>query len=104
MSDRVRVAGFVVLVMTALLVASCARTSNPTVVAGGIPGEDLASRSTLPAEWGELVSVSSAAAYPELVQLWFRGGDGTVRYTVVSLRSHQVLNAHVIRRTQGAQP
>ena len=60
--------------------------------------------SDAPRRLGWLRRVSSAAAYPELVQLWFRGGDGTVRYAVVSLRSHQVLNAHVIRRTQGAQP
>jgi hypothetical protein len=87
-------------VAVALLTASCARISEPTVTPGGIPDEALASRGTLPAAWGELVSVSSVPAYPELAQLWFQAGDGTVRYAVVSLRTHEVLNAHVIRRQQ----
>ena len=98
MSGRVRLAGALVLVTLVLLVASCARISEQTAVPGGIPDEALASRGTLPAAWGDLVSVSSVPQYPELAQLWFRGADGTIRYAVVSLRTHEILNAHVIRR------
>ena len=58
----------------------------------------------MPAEWGDLVSVSGLAEYPELAQLWFRATDGSVRYAVVSLRSHEILNAHVIRRERGVTP
>jgi hypothetical protein len=100
MSGRIRLAGALVFVALALLVTSCAKISEPTAVPGGIPEETLASRGTLPAAWGDLVSVSSVSEYPELVQLWFRGTDGTVRYAVVSLRTHEILNAHVIRRAQ----
>ncbi len=98
MSGRVRVAGTLVLVIVALSVVSCAKISTPTQAPGGIPSEVLASRASVPAEWGNLVSVSSVAEYPDLAQLWFQGTDGTVRYAVVSLRSHEILNAHAINR------
>lgn len=104
MSGHVRLAGVFVLVATALLAVSCARISTPTAAPGGIPAEDLASRSTVPAEWGDLVSVSSVAEYPELAQLWFQAADGTVRYAVVSLRTQEILNVHAIRRAGEVTP
>lgn len=104
MSGRVRLAGSLVLLVVALLAASCAKISAPTAAPGGIPGETLVSRSTVPAGWGSLVSVSSVPEYPELAQLWFQATDGTVRYAVVSLRTHEILNAHVIRREQEVAP
>jgi hypothetical protein len=44
------------------------------------------------------------AEYPDLAQLWFRAADGSVRYVVVSLRSQEILNAHVIRRAVEVAP
>ena len=104
MSGRVRLAGALALVLAALFAGSCAKISTPTAAPGGIPAEKLVSRSTVPAEWGDLVSVSGVPEYPELAQLWFRATDGSVRYVVVSLRSHEVLNAHVIRREREVAP
>jgi hypothetical protein len=104
MSSRVRAAGILVLAILALLAASCAKISAPSAAPGGIPAETLDSRSEVPAAWGDLVSVSSVAEYPELAQLWFRAADGTVRYVVVSLRTHEILNAHVIRPAPEVRP
>jgi hypothetical protein len=104
MSGHIRLAGVLVLGATVLAAASCARISTPTVAAGGIPTERLTSRDIVPAEWGELVSVSSVAEYPDLAQLWFRATDGSVRYVVVSLRRQEILNAHVIRRAAEVAP
>lgn len=98
MSGHVRLAGALALVLAALFAGSCAKISTPTAAPGGIPAESVASRSTVPAEWGDLVSVSSVAEYPELAQLWFQAADGTVRYAVISLRTQEILNAHAIRR------
>lgn len=98
MSGRVRLAGALVLTALVLLAVSCAKISTPTAAPGGIPAESVASRGTAPADWGDLVSVSSVAEYPELVQLWFQAADGTVRYAVVSLRTQEILNVHAIRR------
>ena len=102
MSRRHRVAGILVLVIGALLTASCAKMSAPTATPGGIPTEVLTARDTVPLEWGSLVSVSSVAEYPDLVQLWFEDREGTIRYVVMSLRTHELRNAHVIRRKPGA--
>lgn len=99
MSRHSRVAGLLLLAVLALLAASCTKLSTPTALGGGIPVEVLGAKSTVPAEWGSLISVSGVAEYPDLVQLWFQDRDGTVRYAVVSLRRHQLLNAHVIRRS-----
>ena len=104
MSGPVRAAGILVLAVLAVLGASCARLSEPVGGLGGIPAENLEARDTVPAAWGDLVSVSSVAEYPELAQLWFRAADGTVRYAVVSLRTHEILNAHVIRRATEVAP
>lgn len=104
MSGRNRAAGILVLAVLAMLAASCARLSDPVAAPGGIPTETLESRGTVPAAWGDLVSVSSVAEYPELAQLWFRATDGTVRYAVVNVRSHEILNAHVIRRGPEVAP
>ena len=102
MSRRQRVAGILVLVIGAQLTATCAKLAAPTATPGGIPAEVLAVHDTVPLEWGSLVSVSSAAEYPNLVQLWFQDREGTIRYVVMSLRTHELRNAHVIRRKQGA--
>ncbi len=104
MPGRVRLAGTLLLVVAALMVTSCARISTPKAAPGGIPVEELASRAVVPAAWGNLISVSSVPEYPELAQLWFQGTDGTVRYAVVSLRRHEILNAHVIHRAQEVTP
>ncbi len=104
MSGRVRAAGILVLAVLAVLGASCAKLSEPVGVPGGIPAETLESRGTVPAVWGDLVSVSSVVEYPELAQLWFRAADGTVRYAVVNLRTHEILNVHVIRRATEVAP
>jgi len=104
MPGRFRLAGVLGLALAVVLAVSCAKISTPTATPGGIPGETLTSHSAVPASWGNLVSVSSVPAYPELAQLWFQATDGTVRYAVVSLRTHEVLNAHVIHRGQEATP
>jgi hypothetical protein len=98
MTRCIRVAGILALVIVALLLGSCTKLTSTKVTPGGIPVETLATHDVVPAEWGNLVSVSSVTEFPDLAQLWFQDGDGNVRYVVVSLRSHELLNAHVIRR------
>jgi hypothetical protein len=87
-----------VLLVGVLLTASCAKLSAPTTTPGGIPAEVLEAKDLVPQAWGNLVTVSSVAEYPDLVQLWFQDQDGTVRYVVMSLRTHELRNAHVLRR------
>jgi hypothetical protein len=86
-----------------VLVPSCTKISPPLPQTGtALADEALPAGGAIPQEWGTLVSVSTAAVYPSLVQLWFQDREGNVRMVVLDLTTHQFTNAKLIRRGQGA--
>jgi hypothetical protein len=90
-----------ILVLLAVLVLapSCTKISPPLLQTGpAMADEAVPAGGVVPQEWGTLVSVSTAAVYPGLVQLWFQDREGNVRMLVLDLTTHQFTNAKLIRR------
>ncbi len=92
-----RVVGVVLVLALVALLPACKRlpvspSSQP------VPTEALVQSDQIPAAWGNLIGVSSVAAYPDLVQLWFQDEQKNVRVVVFQLSTSQLLNARLIRR------
>jgi hypothetical protein len=92
-----RTAVVLVLAATVLSISSCRKLETPAA-SGKLPHQTLANATTLPADWGNLVSVTNAAFYPDLLQLWFQDRDGNVRMVVYSLSTSGFLHATLVRR------
>ena len=55
-----------------------------------ISGTDLTDLSSIPASYGNLISVTSIPAYPEWVQMWFQDTAGTIRIVRVEFRTYRM--------------
>lgn len=63
-----------------LLPLSCTRLTGPaSFEEGGLLVESLPESSSVPADWGELISVTSYPGYAPETLLWFQDDAGTVR-------------------------
>jgi hypothetical protein len=93
-----RTAGILALSVLVVLVPSCTRISGPSQTATSLTDEQVPAGGVIPEAWGSLVAVSSAAGFPDLVQLWFQDREGTVRMAVLNLGTHQIVAAKLIRR------
>ena len=89
-----------VVVCAALIVAlpGCRKLDRAEVKTRATVEEVLPSGDMIPASWGRLAGVSSAANYPELVQLWFEDDAGVVRLAVYRLTTGELINARRITR------
>ncbi len=90
----------VVVLLLAVVVFSipaCRRLESPAA-GGGLPHQTLLNAATLPADWGNLVSVTNAASYPDLLQLWFQDRDGNVRMVVFRVTTSEFLHVTLVRR------
>ena len=66
-----------------VLLLSCTKIPEP--IESNLGMQELPLGNTLPAQWGNLVAVTSASEYPSYVQLWFQDKDGNVylvRYNI----------------------
>jgi hypothetical protein len=78
---------FMLIVVLGLLPLSCAkipederlRLAEEYLVKEGLVAEELPYADSIPSEWGNLVSVSSVADRPYMVQLWFQDENGNLR-------------------------
>ena len=93
-----RTAGILLIPSLLLLLVSCRRIDAPAVTGDAIPRELMQPNAAVPTNWGNLVSVSSVALYPDLVQLWFQDSSGNVRMAVFNVETNQLLNSTHIRR------
>ena len=59
-----------------VLLLSCTKISEP--IESDLGMQELPLGITLPAQWGNLVAVTSASEYASYVQLWFQDKDGNV--------------------------
>ncbi len=89
--------------LSVLLLLSCSQLPQALPAGeGGLPTESLKDLTSVPPEWGNLVSVTSSIKGDNAglyFQLWFQDGEGNVR--VVSLdpqTNHFVPTAGIIRR------
>jgi hypothetical protein len=75
--------GLIFVLLLAIL--SCQRvTPKPT-------GSELIDLKSVPASYGNLVSVTSIPAYPEWVQMWFQDEAGTIRILKVSFGDNKMV-------------
>jgi len=68
-----------VIAVFAVLLMSCAKLSeSPPSIEGGLKMETAECGGSIPAAWGDMVSVSSVSRYPGWLQVWFQDKDGTI--------------------------
>ena len=86
------------VVVFLLPILSCTRLDTPPE--GEILGtEKLPALSSIPPEWGKLVSVSTTPIYEGFFQLWFQDENGKIRMVAYSARNGRLTpNAVVIPR------
>jgi hypothetical protein len=66
---------------------------------GDLPRQHLAFRDAIPAEWGNVISVTSSAAYPNWAQAWFERPDNSIVVVWINSRTGYMLeDALVIPR------
>jgi len=83
----------VVLLSAVLLLAGslgCERLPDGKQAAGTLRLEDVKLTDSIPAEYGELVAVTSSAAYPGWAQLWFKRADTSIATVFVDFQSGRV--------------
>jgi len=90
---------FLVLLLL-LLPLSCTRIQKPATSGDtALPTEQLTSLDAIPADWGELVSVSAPPGWSDALLLWFEDADGTIRAVLYNATTAQLArDARVIRR------
>jgi hypothetical protein len=69
----------IALVFLVITTASCERTDQPIPGAGELDNLELTDLSGIPGEYGELVGITTHAAYKGWAQLWFEDEDKTIR-------------------------
>lgn len=74
-----------VAVVMCLVTASCQRVTPQAA------GSNLVDLKSIPAAYGNLVSVTSIPAYPEWVQMWFQDSAGTIRIIKVSFKDNRMM-------------
>lgn len=78
---------FFLLVSLVFCGLSCTRLDQETAIGTRfLASEELPGDGSIPAHYGDLVSVSSLNEYPNTVQLWFQDEEGTLRMVQYSSR------------------
>ena len=91
---------FSVFLALALLCMSCTRLPRRSQEVGGsVAVETLQNLGSVPAEWGNLVSVGAHPTNPQIMRLFFEDDEGTVRVVVYDAQLLRLWpNVGVIRR------
>lgn len=73
-----------------VLVLGCARIEDrPEPTEGDIAVVEMPSPDSIPAAWGDLISVSNSSDFAHLFQLWFQDEEGTIRMVGYNLRTNE---------------
>jgi hypothetical protein len=87
-------AGTCLGVLAVLLLLSCTKVSTVLPEGEGyIPTEALKDLTSIPPEWGNLVSVTKTTTSENItqdVQLWFQDKEGNVRVVTFDVRTNQL--------------
>ena len=76
---------FLMLTMT-----SCERTGEPVPGAGELLKVELSDMNGIPGDYGELVDVTTHAAYDGWAQLWFEDEEKTIRMVRIQFHDNRV--------------
>ncbi len=86
------------LLAVVLLAPACTPISSSSSAPGGLPSEKLPAIDSIPADWGNLVAVTTTPAYPDLAQLWLQDREGKIRLVVFNLSTAELTQAKRIGR------
>ena len=78
------------LFVVCLLVGSCADLNPDSENIGPLAMDDRVLTDSIPAEYGDLISVTTAAEYPGIAQLWFQKDDKTIVTVFVHYNTHHL--------------
>jgi hypothetical protein len=92
-----RTAGTLILLALVTLSISCRRLEGPGGP-GSLSVEPVRDGKVLPADWGNLVSVTSSDNLPNVMLLWLQDSAGNVRVAAFSLRTNQLTTVTMLRR------
>jgi hypothetical protein len=92
-----RTAGTLIVLALVVLTQSCRRLERRGPP-GGLPADPVPNGMILPADWGNLISVTTTDRYPDVMQLWMQDSAGNVRVVAFSLAQNQLTYVRVIRR------
>jgi len=73
-----------------LTATSCERTNQRVAGVGELHYVELTDVNSIPGDYGELVDVTTAAAYEGWAQLWFEDEEKTIRIVRIELRNRRV--------------
>ena len=89
---------FIFLALTGLTQSCRPLEQRGAQATGGIPADQVANGTVLPADWGNLISVTTSDRYPDAMQLWLQDSAGNVRVAAYSLTQNKLTYVRVIRR------
>jgi hypothetical protein len=75
-----------------LVIVICLATLSCQRISSEPSGVNLVDLKSIPASYGDLISVTSIPAYPEWVQMWFQDNTGTIRIIRVSFSDNRMVN------------
>lgn len=83
---------FLILIMILFffMAWSCQRVAQESEDMGKLERINLTDVSAIPSEFGKLMSVTSVAEYPRIMQMWFEDSIGTVRVVRVSMQRNKI--------------
>jgi len=94
-----RTAGTLIILALVVLTQSCRRLEQRGAQpSGGIPAVQVPNGTVLPADWGNLISVTTSDRYPDTMQLWLQDSAGNVRVAAYSLTQNKLTYVRLFRR------
>ena len=73
-----------------LSITSCERVGQPVAKVGELVKVELTDMNSIPGDYGELVGVTTHAAYKGWAQLWFEDEDRTIRMVRIEFNNNRV--------------
>jgi len=84
--------------LTLLPISSCRKFEAPVDLSRVQGYQRLVNVTSIPANWGNLVSVTNSPKWPDLADLWFQDGDGNLRMVVYKLTTRELVDVTLIPR------
>ena len=79
-----------IMILFFFMTWSCQRVAQESEEVGKLKRVNLTDVSGIPSEFGKLISVTSVAEYPRIMQMWFEDSIGTVRVVRVSMQRNKI--------------
>ena len=86
----------ITLLVLMLAITSCERTGQPVPGAGELLRVELSDMNGIPGDYGELVGVTTHAAYEGWAQLWFEDEEKTIRMVRIQFLDGRVQGAVLV--------